>query len=194
MFVFRNLVLVVCAVSVAEAFAPLALSHSSARTATNAFGLRAARCTVAPVPRREAMGRVLSTLVGAGTVVGAVPCSSVAKPTKASAEDTIAAWNVLVDAMEKLDKSVVAPLVEAKDWDGILELLGQPEFTTMEDNLLKLVNGPVLNTDDKKTIGTRKRYGTAADVLYGIGGVKGAIANIDNPQVSFPRTTVSHQV
>jgi hypothetical protein len=54
----------------------------------------------------------------------------------------------------------------------------------MEENLLKLVNGPVLNTDDKKTIGTRKRYGIAADVIYGIGGVKGAIENIDNPQVS----------
>ena len=60
----------------------------------------------------------------------------------------------------------------------------QAEFAQMEENLLKLVNGPVLNTDDKKTIGTRKRYGIAADVIYGIGGVKGAIENIDNPQVS----------
>jgi hypothetical protein len=34
------------------------------------------------------------------------------------------------------------------------------------------VNGPVLNADDRKTIGTRKRYGIAADVIYGVGGVQ----------------------
>jgi hypothetical protein len=72
---------------------------------------------------------------------------------------------------------------QSKDWDGITELLGQPEFDQIEDNLLKLVNGPILNTDDKKTIGTRKRYGIAADVIYGVGGVKGAIENLDNPQI-----------
>ena len=61
--------------------------------------------------------------------------------------------------------------------------MGQPEFEKIEDNLLKLVNGPILNADDKKTIGTRKRYGIAADVIYGVGGVKGAIENLDNPQI-----------
>ena len=45
------------------------------------------------------------------------------------------------------------------------------------------VNGPILNQDDKKTIGTRKRYGIAADVLYGIGGVQAAIAAISDPQL-----------
>jgi hypothetical protein len=30
------------------------------------------------------------------------------------------------------------------------------------------VNGPVLNIDDKRAIGTRKRYGVAADVIYGL--------------------------
>merc|ERR1719183_189000 len=103
--------------------------------------------------------------------------------TKATAEDTVAAWNKLVDAKEALSPDVVGPMVESKDWVGITELLGQPEFDKIEDNLLKLVNGPVLNTDDKKTIGTRKRYGIAADVIYGVGGVKGAIENLDNPQI-----------
>merc|ERR1719183_3025166 len=103
--------------------------------------------------------------------------------TKATAEDTVAAWNKLVDAKEALSPDVVGPMVESKDWVGITELLGQPEFDKIEDNLLKLVNGPVLNTDDKKSIGTRKRYGIAADVIYGIGGIKGAIENIDNPQI-----------
>ncbi len=35
------------------------------------------------------------------------------------------------------------------------------------------VSGPVLTADDRKTIGTRKRYGVAADVIYGVGGVLG---------------------
>jgi hypothetical protein len=83
--------------------------------------------------------------------------------------------------------------VQSKDWDGITELLSQPEFDKIEDNLLKLVNGPILNTDDKKTIGTRKRYGIAADVIYGVGGVKGAIENLDNPQVRGGREGASEQ-
>ncbi len=45
------------------------------------------------------------------------------------------------------------------------------------------VNGPILNQDDKKTIGTRKRYGIAADVLFGIGGVQSAIAALSDPQL-----------
>lgn len=97
----------------------------------------------------------------------------------------MAAWNKLVDAQESLVD--VKTYVDAKDWDGLIELLGKDEFVNMEENLLKIVNGPVLNADDKKTIGTRKRYGIAADVIYGIGGVKGSIANIDNPQVRLWR-------
>ena len=51
------------------------------------------------------------------------------------------------------------------------------------ESVYEQVNGPVLNQDDKKTIGTRKRYGVAADVLYGIGGVQAAIAAISDPQL-----------
>ena len=41
------------------------------------------------------------------------------------------------------------------------------------------VNGPVLSADDRKTIGTRKRYGVAADVIYGVGGVQGVSLRLD---------------
>ena len=146
-------------------------------------------------------------------MVGVMPSGALAKATKASAEDTVAAWNSLVDAIEKLDKGEVGPLVDSQDWSSILALMDEPEFAKIEDNQLKLVNGPILNADDKKvrmcarvlwhsyscavplitsapsrfvgrqTIGTRKRYGIAADVIYGVGGVKGAIANIDDPQI-----------
>jgi len=111
-----------------------------------------------------------------------MPRASVAKATKATAADTVAAWNTLMDVMDTLNGEATE-LTKAKDWDGLTELLSTKDFAEMEDNLLKLVNGPVLNTDDKKSIGTRKRYGIAADVIYGIGGIKGAIENIDNPQI-----------
>ena len=83
-------------------------------------------------------------------MVGVMPGGALAKATKASAEDTVAAWNSLVDAIEKLDKGEVGPLVESQDWNSILALMDEPEFAKIEDNLLKLVNGPILNADDKK--------------------------------------------
>ena len=83
-------------------------------------------------------------------MVGVMPSGALAKATKASAEDTVAAWNSLVDAIEKLDKGEVGPLVDSQDWNSILALMDEPEFAKIEDNLLKLVNGPILNADDKK--------------------------------------------
>jgi len=162
----------------ASAFAPLVHAPSTARSRV-ALDLRAS----APVSRRAVLDESAKLLLGGAAVVGVMPSGALAKATKASAEDTVAAWNSLVDAIEKLDKGEVGPLVESQDWNSILALMDEPEFAKIEDNLLKLVNGPILNADDKKTIGTRKRYGIAADVIYGVGGVKGAIANIDDPQI-----------
>lgn len=170
--------LALCA-SMGDAFAPLPLAPSRR---PRADGLRAASSAAEPaVSRRSAMARAL-TLVGGGATLGAMPRASVAKATKATAADTVAAWNTLMDVMDTLNGEATE-LTKAKDWDGLTELLSTKDFAEMEDNLLKLVNGPVLNTDDKKSIGTRKRYGIAADVIYGIGGIKGAIENIDNPQI-----------
>jgi hypothetical protein len=66
---------------------------------------------------------------------------------------------------------------QAKDWEGLTQLLEQKDFANMEDNLLKLVNGPVLNADDKKSIGTRKRYGIAADVRDFFSSSSGIVAS-----------------
>ena len=178
--------LALCA-SMGDAFAPLPLAPSRR---PRADGLRAASSAAEPaVSRRSAMARAL-TLVGGGATLGAMPRASVAKATKATAADTVAAWNTLMDVMDTLngeateltkvcsEQAVSASAVvvargialtavmlpQAKDWDGLTELLSTKDFAEMEDNLLKLVNGPVLNTDDKKSIGTRKRYGIAADV------------------------------
>merc|ERR1711966_185118 len=116
-----------------------------------------------------------------GAALLAMPKMSEAKRTTATSEDTVAAVKTLTTVQAEL--KTVDELLANKDYPGVLKLFEQPEFAKIEENLLKLVNGPILNADDKKTIGTRKRYGIAADVIYGVGGVKGAIANIDDPQI-----------
>ncbi len=148
------------------------------------------------VNRRQFLGRVLlttSSFLAASQTVQA-------KPTKATAEETVEAWKSLVVARDLL--KTADGLVEKKDWPSILELLEKDTFKNIETSLLKLVyrphlistpldlksstlqvNGPILNQDDKKTIGTRKRYGIAADVLFGIGGVQSAIAALSDPQL-----------
>ena len=61
-----------------------------------------------------------------------------AKPTKATAEETIQAWKELTAAKDLLKSA--DGLVEKKDWDAILELLGNSVFKDMESSLLKLVH------------------------------------------------------
>mmetsp|Transcript_46922 Transcript_46922/g.112747 ORF Transcript_46922/g.112747 Transcript_46922/m.112747 type:complete len:225 (-) Transcript_46922:2653-3327(-) len=124
--------------------------------------------------RRSAIGLFTSLLFVAGGPVSA-------KKTSATLEDTTKAYQSLLELQEKLDGA--DDLAAAKDWAGILALLEEPIFKGVESTLLTLVSGPVLSAEDKKTIGTRKRYGVAADVLYGIGGVQAAIASIDDPQL-----------
>jgi len=176
----------VLCISAADGFAavPQIVRAAHARAAARtSVGLRSSHSSTpasATWTRRDAVGRALS-LLGGAAVAGTLPQTAAAKLTKATAEDTVKAWNKLVDAQDLL--ADVGPLVAAKDWPGIVEFLNQDEFAKIEENLLILINGPVLNTDDKKVIGTRKRYGVAADVIYGVGGVKGAISNIENPQI-----------
>ena len=124
MILGKTVTVVVCVVlwvSFADAFAPPPLAHTS-RSSNTAVGLRASAKSAAeaavPVSRRGAMGRALSLIAGVA-VVGELPAE--AKPTKATEEDTIAAWNKLIDAQESLAE--VKALVEAKDWDGIVALL-----------------------------------------------------------------------
>merc|ERR1711966_148136 len=116
-----------------------------------------------------------------GAALLAMPKMSEAKRTTATSEDTVAAVKTLTTVQAEL--KTVDELLANKDYPGVLKLFEQPEFAKIEENLLKLVNGPILNADDKKTIGTRKRYGIAADVIYGVGGIKAGIEAIDTPQL-----------
>ena len=61
-----------------------------------------------------------------------------AKPTKATAEETVESWKQLVAARDLLKSA--DGLAEKKDYDAILELLSKDVFKNMEASLLKLVN------------------------------------------------------
>mmetsp|Transcript_60561 Transcript_60561/g.138432 ORF Transcript_60561/g.138432 Transcript_60561/m.138432 type:complete len:177 (-) Transcript_60561:266-796(-) len=129
------------------------------------------------LPRRAAMGVVAGALALA--LAPARPAQ--AAKAKATTEQVVAAVASLRAAQGALP--AIAELIEAADWDGTLAALSTPDFENIEASLLTLVNGPTLNIDDKKVIGTRKRYGIAADVIYGVGGVKGSIEKIGTPQI-----------
>mmetsp|Transcript_47017 Transcript_47017/g.98452 ORF Transcript_47017/g.98452 Transcript_47017/m.98452 type:complete len:230 (-) Transcript_47017:111-800(-) len=185
MTVLNLFVVVVSSLVLVESFTPSfqTFTDRSKHLGTRQnLGVRRLACTstlseLSDVNRRQFLGKVLLTTAS----FLAASQSVQAKPTKATAEETVDAWKNLIIARDLL--KTADGLVEKKDWPSILDLLENDTFKNMETSLLKLVNGPILNQDDKKTIGTRKRYGIAADVLFGIGGVQSAIAALSDPQL-----------
>ena len=99
-------------VTTVSAFAPLGLPAAPCAgraSRSGMFGLRAARSAAEPVSvSRRDLGRVLVFLGGASVF----PSVSESKMTKATAEDTIAAWNKLMDAKDQLNPDVINPMVE----------------------------------------------------------------------------------
>ena len=55
--------------------------------------------------------------------------------------------------------------------------IGAAPFSTLEENLLTLVQSPLLGVDEKKQIGTIKRYGVGADVIIMLGGLEKAVGD-----------------
>jgi hypothetical protein len=60
-----------------------------------------------------------------------------AKPTKATAEETVEAWKNLIIARDLLQTA--DGMVAQKDWPSILKLLENDTFKNIETSLLKLV-------------------------------------------------------
>ena len=86
-----------------------------------------------------------------------------------------AAFAELVSARKSLDSLAVS--LGKGDRAAVGKVLADAPFSTLEENLLTLVQSPVLGVDDKKQIGTIKRYGVGADVLIMAGGLNSAVAN-----------------
>mmetsp|Transcript_9423 Transcript_9423/g.21547 ORF Transcript_9423/g.21547 Transcript_9423/m.21547 type:complete len:228 (-) Transcript_9423:176-859(-) len=171
----------------------LSVAHSAHGFAASPALLRPAAVKADPVSLRVAPSSSLSMMekvetrrdalkfLASGAALLALPKTSEAKRVTATNEETVAAVKTLVLVQTEL--KTIDEMLKGKDFPGVLKLLEQPEFAELEQNLLRLVNGPILNADDKKVIGTRKRYGIAADVFYGVGGIKAGIEAIDTPQL-----------
>ena len=85
------------------------------------------------VNRRKFLGKVVLTTASFLAASQTVQ----AKPTKATAEETVEAWKNLVIARDLL--KTADGLVEKKDWPSILDLLENDTFKNIETSLLKLV-------------------------------------------------------
>jgi hypothetical protein len=98
-------------VTTVSAFAPLGLPAAPCAgraSRSGIVGLRAARSAEPVSVSRRDLGRALVFLGGASVF----PSVSQSKMTKATAEDTIAAWNKLMDAKDQLNPDVINPMVE----------------------------------------------------------------------------------
>ena len=85
---------------------------------------------------------------------------------KAAFADLIACRASIKDIESFLGKSDLA---------SVAPLLAKPPFSSAQDTLLTLVQGPGLGNQEKIQIGTIKRYGIGADVIIMLGGLNNAV-------------------
>ncbi|EKX39198.1 hypothetical protein GUITHDRAFT_154476 [Guillardia theta CCMP2712] len=165
-------------------------SHASLRPRVPAAAGRGAMSTlrmgrIGGEAEAEEQRTVRRTFLQLGTGVGMILLDAVlpagAKGPKKTTEDVVTSFGQLVQAQGTIEKADA--LAQKSDWEGVRSLFKQDEIKNIENLLLDLVNGPVISAEDKKTIGTRKRYGIAADVIYGIDGVLSGIDSLSTPQV-----------
>ena len=91
--------------------------------------------------------------------------------------DAQKAFAELKEARMALD-AVDKPLAGG-DLEKAAAALQAPPLVAFEDNATIIVQAPVLTAEDKKAIGTIRRYGVAADVIIMTGGLSEALDNGD---------------
>ena len=96
---------------------------------------------------------------------------------KASAADGVTAFAGIVEARKVLDK--VEQLIKTDKYDDAKTLLESGSVAAFESNAMALVASPALAAEDKKAIGTIRRYGVGADVLIMLGGLNEAVRDDD---------------
>lgn len=69
--------------------------------------------------------------------------------------------------------------ITAKRFDEALALIQSPPIAGFETDCTMLIQSSVLDTEDKKAIGTIRRYGLGADVLIMLGGLANAASEED---------------
>jgi len=94
-----------------------------------------------------------------------------------TAADAAYAYADIVAARRGLD--TLDTLVRASSYQDAVVILGKPPFSSFRENSLTLVQSPVLGPEDKKAIGTEKRFGLGADVIIMLGGLTDAVTSSD---------------
>lgn len=94
-------------------------------------------------------------------------------PMKTDAAAGKAAYQTLLDARSQLKS--LSEMVGKGDFAGASKAMDSAPYDDLENTLLVLVRSPVLGPDEKKAIGTIKRYGVGADVIIMLGGLNSAI-------------------
>lgn len=94
-----------------------------------------------------------------------------------SKEDATAAVGRIRVARAALER--VSAALASERFDDARALLESPSVTGFEKDCTILVQSTVLDAEDKKAIGTIRRYGVGADVLIMIGGLANAVSESD---------------
>ena len=138
--------------------------------------LLCASCVDVDVSRRRALQlHAFSAPVAVPPLIPVAPAHAAAK--KYSAADAQKAFAELKAARAALD-AVDKPLAGG-DLEKAAAALQAPPLVAFEDNATIIVQAPVLTAEDKKAIGTIRRYGVAADVIIMVGGLGEALDNGD---------------
>ena len=139
--------------------------------------LLCASCVDVDVSRRRALQlHAFSAPVVMPPLIAVAPALAAA-PKKYSAADASKAFAELKAARMALD-AVDKPLAGG-DLEKAAAALQAPPLLAFEDNATIIVQAPVLTAEDKKAIGTIRRYGVAADVIIMTGGLSEALDNGD---------------
>ena len=114
--------------------------------------------------------------------LGGVAAVSALQPALAanrvnSKEDASAAVGRIRVARAALDD--VSAAIASKSFEDAQALLESPSITGFEKDCTILVQSTVLPSDEKKAIGTIRRYGVGADVVIMLGGLSNAVSEND---------------
>jgi hypothetical protein len=137
------------------------------------------RCAVKTIQEHEKveLNRVKDAILRTAIATLALPVfkayaaqGSIKPPSQA---ETVNAVNAFQEAFNLMAKAET--YAKSKEWQKIGDILSTPPFLNLESNANIIVRSEGLSAEDKKTLGTIKRYGTVADAIIMVGGLSGEL-------------------
>jgi len=92
--------------------------------------------------------------------------SSTKAPSDVEIRDSVRGIKLVLDGIESAES-----LAKQKEWQKIGDLLSTNTFQEFVNNVNIFVRSDKLTAEEKKSLGTIKRYGTVADAIIMIGGL-----------------------